>query len=195
MADEKNLSVGGYRFYTERDAQLAAAELKKIEYLEARIDYSRPDSILTVYEKTIHERIFRTPVGLQYLRELREYLLKWPEIDPESVPDIALYNTFSGEVREKNTPVRNRIKAQDAKKSGERSGFMISVILNVLLAITVICMFTMTLRSDNPNVLNYERVITDRYAQWEQDLTDRENYIREKERELKLNDNTDVFTE
>ncbi|MCM1193647.1 MAG: hypothetical protein NC123_17515 [Butyrivibrio sp.] len=195
MADDRNLSVGGYRFYTEKDAQLAAAELKKIEYLEARIDYSRPDSILTVYEKTIHERIFRTPVGLQYLKKLRDYLLKQPEFEPQRIPEIPLYNTFSGEVREKNTPARNRIKAGSGGKGGEKAGFAVSVILNILLVMAVICMFTMTLRSDNPNVLNYQRVITDRYAQWEQELKERENAIREKERELKLNDNGAVFTE
>ncbi|MDE6641393.1 MAG: hypothetical protein K2K63_12800 [Acetatifactor sp.] len=194
MADDRNLSVGGYRFYTEKDAQLAATELKKIEYLEARIDYSRPDSILMVYEKTIHERIFKTPVGLQYLKELRDYLLKQSEIDPQRVPEIPLYNSFSGEVRARSAPARNRIKAADGGKDGEKSGFTISVILNVLLVLAVICMFTITLRSDNPNVLNYQRVLTDRYAQWEQELTERENAVREKERELKLNGDTDYFT-
>lgn len=195
MADDRNLAVGGYRFYTEKDAQLAAAELKKIEYLEARIDYSRPDSILMVYEKTIQERIFKTPVGLQYLNGLRDYLLGQPEIDSQRVPEIPLYSTFSGEIREKSNPARNRIKAVNSGKDGEKSGFMISVILNVLLVLAVISMFTITLRSDNPNVLNYERVITDRYAQWEQDLTERENAVREKERELKLNGDADLFTE
>lgn len=195
MADDRNLSVGGYRFYTEKDAQLAAAELKKIEYLEARIDYSRPDSILLVYEKTIHERIFRTPVGLQYLKDLRDFLLEQPEMDPQRVPEIPLYNTFSGEVREKSAPARNRIRADSGEKGGKNAGFTISVILNVLLVLAVICMFTITLRSDHPNVLNYERVLTDRYAQWEQDLTERENVIREKERELKLNGDAEIFTE
>lgn len=195
MADDRNLSVGGYRFYTEKDAQLAAAELKKIEYLEARIDYSRPDGILMVYEKTIHERIFKTPVGLQYLKELRDYLLKQSEIDPQRVPDIPLYNSFSGEVRAKSAPARNRIRTTGGGKDGDRSGFVISVVLNILLALAVIGMFTITLRSDNPNMLNYERVLTDRYAQWEQDLTERENAVREKERELKLNNDADHFTE
>lgn len=195
MAEGRNFSVGGYRFCTEKDAQLAATELKKIEYLEARIDYSRPDSILMVYEKTIHERIFKTPVGLQYLKDLRDYLLKQSEIDPQRVPEIPLYITFSGEMREKSAPARNRIRTAGGGKGGEKSGFVISVILNVLLVLAVICMFTITLRSDNPNVLNYEKVLTDRYAQWEQDLTERENAVREKERELKLNGDTDLFTE
>ena len=37
--DKESLSVGGYRFFTEKDAQLARAEEQKIEYLEERIDY------------------------------------------------------------------------------------------------------------------------------------------------------------
>lgn len=191
MADNRNLSVGGYRFYTEKDAQLAAEELKKIEYLEARIDYSRPDSILTVYEKTIHERIFRTPVGMQYLKKLRDYLLERPEIDPERVPEIPLYQSFSGVIRERSNPAKNRIQTKD----GGKDGFKISVILNVLLILAVAAMFTITIRSDNPNILNYKRVITDKYAQWEQELTERENAVRERERELKLNGNDELFTE
>ena len=195
MADDRNLVVGGYRFYTEKDAQLATAELKKIEYLEARIDYSRVDGILKVYEKAIQERIFKTPVGLQYLNGLRDYLLGQPGIDPQRIPEIPLYITFSGEVREKSNPARNRIKTTGGGKEGEKSGFVISVILNILLVLAVISMFTITLRSDNPNVLNYERVLINRYAQWEQELTERENAVREKERELKLNGDTDHFTE
>lgn len=191
--DGKNMSVGGYRFYTEKDAQLAAAELKKIDYLEERIDYSKPDSILMVYEKSIHERIFRTPVGFQYLMGLRDYLLKQPGIEPARVPAIPLHITFSGEVREKGNPARNRIKAQEDKN--RVSGFKISVILNVLLVLAVISMFTITIRSDNPNILNYQRVITNRYAQWEQELTERENAVREKERELKLDGGGSGFTE
>ncbi len=191
MADNRNLSVGGYRFYTEKDAQLAAEELKKIEYLEARIDYSRPDSILTVYEKTIHERIFRTPVGMQYLKKLRDYLLERPEIDSERVPEIPLYQSFSGVIRERSNPAKNRIQTKD----GGKDGFKISVILNVLLILAVAAMFTITIRSDNPNILNYKRVITDKYAQWEQELTERENAVRERERELKLNGNDELFTE
>lgn len=193
MADERNLAVGGYRFYTEKDAQLAAAELKKIEYLEARIDYSRPDSILTVYEKAIHERIFKTPIGLQYLKGLRDYLLGQGEMDPGRVPQIPLYITFGGEIREKGNPARNRIKAAGSRENG-RTGFTVSVILNVLLILAVITMFTVTIRSDSPNVLNYERVITDRYAQWDQELTERENAVKEKEKQLKLSDDAELFT-
>ena len=188
MSEQQDRSVGGYLFFTEKDAKLASAERKKIEYLEARIDYSRPVSILSVYQNAIQERIFRTPVGFQYLKGLRDFLLEQPDITTQNLPDIPLYCTFSGDIREKSQPARNRIKPAKDKAEKNRSGFMLSVLLNILLVLAIAAMFMITLRSDNPNVLNYERVLTDKYASWEQELTEREQAVREKELELQIKD-------
>lgn len=184
MADQEKLSVGGYLFLTRKDAQLAEAELKKIEYLEARIDYSRPESILLVYEKSIHERLFRTPPGIDYLKKQRDFLLGQPGIPAEKVPDIELYTTFSGELRESGRQVKKRIRSTE-ERDRIKYFFRISLILNVLLLLAVMAMFNIALKSDNPNVLNYERTITNKYAEWEQNLTERERAVREKEKELR----------
>ena len=96
-AEKNKLAVGGFLFFTEKDAGLARAEEQRIAYLEERIDYSSPESIRYIYEKTIHERLFRTPVGLRYLERLRGFLLSRPEIDPATVMEIPLYVTFDGE--------------------------------------------------------------------------------------------------
>lgn len=192
MADNHELSAGGFLFFTESDARLAEAELKKIEYLESRIDYSRPESILLVYEKTIHERIFRTPVGLQYLKGLQDYLLEQPGIRREDVPDIPLYSTFGAKVREQDKPAKNRIKASPEERGKTRSRFLISAVLNVLLTLAVIAMFWIALKSDNPNIINYERNLINKYASWEQELTERERQIREKELELRTEGESDA---
>ena len=181
MAEYEKLSVGGYLFLNEKDAGLAETELKKIEYLEARIDYSRPERILTVYEKSIHERIFRTPVGFDYLQKLRDYLLEQPEIDPDAIPDIELYCRFSGEGQVHSGKIKKSTK--DTEKT--KQFFIISFILNILLIIAIAVMFRITLKSPNPNVLNYERAIIDKYAAWEEELTERERIVREIEKELK----------
>lgn len=186
-SDKASLSVGGYLFYTEKDAQAARMELKKIEYLEERIDYSSSESIRYIYEKTIHERVFRTPVGIRYLEKLREYLLSQPQTDPKAVVDIPLYMTFDGELREHSNPARHRVipsRKRDIDK--EKAGFTLSVILNVMLAAAIAAMFYISFYSEQPNIFNYERVITDKYASWEKELTEREQLIREKEKELHL---------
>ncbi len=189
MNSENNaLSVGGYLFYTEKDARLARAEEQKIEYLEARIDYSSPESIRYIYEHTIQERLFKTPVGLRYLQKLRDFLLAQPETEPGSIMDIPLYMAFDGELRENANPARERVvPSQKRDRDKEKSRFTLSVILNVLMAAAIVAMFYISYVSEQPNVINYERTLTSKYASWEQELTEREQAIREKERELKIN--------
>lgn len=186
MQGQQKLSVDGFVFFTEKDAGLAAAERKKIEYLEARVDYTRPESILSVYKSSIEKRIFRTPVGLEYLKGLREFLLAQPDADPQEIPDIPLYCHFSNEIRETSRPAKSRVKPLKGEDPEEKRRFRyrMSVMLNMLLILAIAAMFMITLRSDNPNVLNYERVLTDKYASWEQELTERESELRARELEL-----------
>lgn len=179
MENTKNRSirtVDGFCFYTEQDAELADLERKKIAYLEAKMDYSNPDSILRIYEKAIQDKIFKTPVGFFYLKHLQEYLLEQNEIAREDVEPIPLQQSFGRET------------AKEKKTASEKktSALSFSVILNLLLGAAIVAMFAITLNASQPNILNYEKVITDRYATWEQQLTEREQIVREKERELKL---------
>ena len=185
MADKEALSAGGYLFLTEKDAQLARAEEQKIEYLEERIDYSSPESIRYVYEKSIHERVFKTPIGLQYLKRQQDFLKGQPDIEPVSVMDIPLYIPFDGEIREHTSPAQAKV-APSARKDKQKAGFAISVILNVLLVFAILSMFFISFVSDQPNIVNYERVLTNKYAAWDQELTEREQVIRQKERELNI---------
>ncbi len=185
--DNSNLKqeniVEGFSFSTERDAALAATEQKKIEYLEERMNYDNPAGILNIYQKAIRERVFKTPIGLEYLKHLQEYLQTCTDIDPSSILPIPLYKNYDGEFRQQPSPARYRIKPTPKKKS---IALPVSVMLNIVLIVAVIAMFFITLKADQPNILNYERALTDRYATWEQELTEREQAIREKERELKL---------
>lgn len=185
--DEKKQTVGGYIFYTERDAQLARAEEQKIQYLESHIDYNSPESIKYVYEKTIHDRLFKTPVGLQYLKHLQEFLLEHLDTGTDDIGAIPLYTAFDVELRDETNPARQRVrpsKKRDAEKG--KAAFFISVFSNVLLIIAILAMFAISFNSEQPNVFNYERALLDKYASWEQELTEREQTVREKELELNL---------
>ena len=71
---------------------------------------------------------------------------------------------------------------QDYKKKVNK--FVISVILNIALVVAVCAMFGIASKSDNPNIINYENAVVNKYASWEQELSEREQVIREKEREL-----------
>lgn len=175
----------GYSFYTERDAVLAQNERKKVQYLEARLDYSKPETILRIYKKMIAERVFKSPVGLLFLRDMQQYLLKQPGISGDEVEAIPLYVSFEGEFREQSSPARDRVRPAPKKEQKKRSfALPISIMINIGLVVAVIAMFVIALKADQPNILNYERTITDRYASWEQELTEREQEIRLRELEL-----------
>lgn len=181
-SEEKRL-MSGFLFQSERDAKLAEVERKKIAYLESKLDYSKPEDILYIYDKTVKGKVFSTPVGMMYLKQLQEFLLGQDGIDPALVAAIPLNNIY----HEQSIAVKERIQEKKDKAiETKKSQLTISIVLNILLAIAMVAMFIISLNSDNPNIINYERNITNRYASWEQELTERENVIREKERELMI---------
>lgn len=187
MADIQDMgryAAGGYSFYTERDAALAESELRKVQYLEARLDYTKPQSILRIYNKVIEDRMLKSPVGHHFLKKIQEFLYECPEINPEAVSPIPLYVSYEGEFREQAAPARARV--MPAVRSKNSSALTISIVLNIGLAIAVIAMFIIALNADQPNILNYERQLINRYAGWEQELTERERAVREKEREIEV---------
>ena len=176
--------VDGFSFYTAQDAELALQEQKKIAYLEAHMDYHNPESILKIYQKALRERIFKTPLGVMYLKQLQQFLEQQENINPEEIPPIALYAIYDEQIRKNATPARQRVQPPDKKEKS--NALTISVTLNVALVIAIIAMFVITLNSGQPNILNYEKNLVNKYAAWEQELTEREQAVREKELELHL---------
>lgn len=164
----------GFTFLTKEEALQAEVESKRIAYIEERIDYSNPIKVLSIYNKAIDERIFEGQVGLTYLRKVQEFLMNSPEVNPEQIQAIPAFDL-----------VKHPKKEAIPKQKQERSQQLIfSVIMNIALVAAIIAMFAITLTSENPNILNYERNLQNRYASWEQELKTRENAVRAKEREL-----------
>lgn len=187
-SEEKRIA-GGFLFLTEKEAKLAEVERKKIAYLESKIDYSKPEDILYIYDKTVKENVFSTPVGMIYLKQLQEFLLNQEGIDPASVAAIPLNNTYQEYGKAQSAKERMQEK-HEQEMGAKKSQLTVSVILNMLLALAMIAMFIISLNSDSPNIINYKRVITDQYATWDQELTEREQAVREKERELMTEEET-----
>lgn len=176
--------VSGFAFYSEKDARLAEQERQKIAYLDKRIDRTNWESVLAIYKKALEDRVFRTPVGLEYLRELQGELKAEQDTLGEEIPPIPLWTNFA-DTRGKASPARRRI--QPPRETDSRDGrFRLSLIMNIVMVVAIIAMFIITLNSDQPTILNYERNLQNKYASWEQELTQREQTVREKERELHI---------
>ena len=185
MADKTEWVVEGFQFGTEQDAKLAKNEKSKVQRLEGRIDYNNPEMILAVYNKAVDNRVFKTPIGYEFLKKL-QCILKEISLSDEEVADIPVQGVYS--LRESTSPAVERVKASKKKPKPTRKtiGLRTSVFINVVLLLLVALMFWISMTGSNPTVLNYKRAVQNEYAQWEKELSERENAVREKERELLL---------
>lgn len=177
MADERVTALG-YEFACLDDAILAQSEIKKIDYLKAHLDRGDADTVKALYDKAIDEKFFKTPVGIGFLTEMREYLIETLDYSEEEVRAIPLYMFY--DTTKKEAPEK------PVKKKEHAGVLFTSIVLNIALIVAVIIMFWIATHTDHPNILNYETVLTDKYATWEQELTERETAVRQAERELEF---------
>jgi len=189
MADTQEWSVDGYHFQTQKDAEQAQSELARIEKLEEKLDYNNAHMLYAVYTKALGTHIFKTQIGYEFLHKLQKKLKELPAQE-ESIEDIDLDTLY--QLRDSTNPAVERIKASvkpkpkppKPKKTKREISLRMSIGLNVILILLVAVMFYISMNGENATVLNYERVLQNRYATWEQELTEREAVVREKEIEL-----------
>lgn len=199
--NKEELIVEGYRFGDLADADQARLELEKIRALESRLDYHNEEMVISVYNRAVMNRTFKTPVGYQYLSGIRDRLLTTgaaKETDLQAIPVQTPSN--SSAVKRQARSGSDSAGGPGSSGSTNSSGgsgsltgqrkdrfsapFGISVAMNVILVILVMVMFLITVYSDNPNIMNYRSRILNEYASWEQDLRAREREVRAREREL-----------
>ena len=173
--------IDGYRFSTDEDALMAKEELQRVNYISEKLNEDDPKSILLVYNKSITSGIFTTPVGIDFLKTIREYLIKNPSINNEEVADIQIRYSISDALFIKQN---KRYESLNVTEKSYKKPFSYSVILNIILIILIAAMFVVAIKADNPNMLNYKTAVLNEYSEWEQELTQRENAVREKESEL-----------
>ena len=181
MNNEERLIVDGYLYGNEDDVKLAKEEKKTAEYLETKINYDDIQTTLRIYNKAIKDKIFKTPAGFEFLKKMRNEMIKrgMPE---DNIGGIPLYKVFSKE--EDNKPVR--IFQVKENNDGTKEMLRFSLWANIGLIIIVIGMFIITIMGENVNILNYRHKIENEYSVWQQELEEREAVIREKEAELRI---------
>lgn len=176
--------VGGYSFTDENMAKQARTEAEGVQYVKARTDMSKPDQVFNVYHKLLQQRMFQTPVGYEYLKELQEYLKTIPGIRNEDIRPIPVADNLV--VRD----TRGISERWSRRLEKEQNKLRMSVVANFAFVVSILLMFLITATSGQTTILNYEKKIQDKYAQWEQQLTQREKAIREEEQELELDFDT-----
>lgn len=177
---KKQYTVNGYLFGDAEDVKLAQQEMSAIQYLNKKMERYNGEAILAVYQMTLEKKIFRTPIGYQYLQQLQTRMMSLG-VTKDKIPPIPLYQVYNNNYKTQEVPVRKPVKK---KVDPQVKKLHYSVLGNVILVLLVIALFVITLTGENANVINYRNAIVNEYSEWEEELTERENIVREKEREL-----------
>lgn len=186
MASKTGYSVAGYEFKSIKDAELAREEEKKIIFIKSKLNYDDPGSVKIIYDKMIKNRIFTTPVGMDFLKELHGKLIESGKFNADELSSIPLYVAYSSSPLEELPLPSRKVVKQKEEIRDYKTEYNICKFIIALLLVAIGAMFYITLQGDNPNVLNYETAIRNKYSSWEMELTEREKEIRARERELGL---------
>lgn len=206
MSNEKKnngVIVSGFEFYNAAEAKQAQKEEAGVKYIQEKIDMDEPEVILQIYNKMVEQNLFETAVGYSYLKQLQDYLKMLPGAEAEKILPIfvqhpALEKNLLGEQNTKMRSVEQNqdgqfteVRGEDSSRKSERllqtdykKKFQVAAFFCGILAICVVAMFAITATADSPTILNYETKLINRYEKWEQELSEREAAVSQKEEEL-----------
>ena len=89
MEKTEKYEVEGFLFETKEEAELARKEADAIRYLKKMNNMKNPKVMYQVYEKMISQKLFVTPIGREYLKNLQRQLLgRYEKKDIPSIPVI-----------------------------------------------------------------------------------------------------------
>lgn len=179
--------IDGFSFADDADVSLASSEIEKIKFIAGKMNMDNPRGVLAVYDKLITSGIFVTPVGYEYLRTLQSYLYKCKDIPDDAVKEIPVPISYTRALNLRSEERDEKIQADRQMRTLRktfRTEYKVSLIVNIILIIMVIAMFVITLKAENPNMINYRTAILNQYSEWEQELNEREAAIKQRELEL-----------
>ena len=176
---QKANTVNGYIFGSAGDVELANQELNAAKYIEKKISDKNVNTVLAIYRAALDKKMFRTPVGYSYMHELQKKLINGG-VNPEEIDPIPLYQVFSNLTDEKP----KRVIPVKKKREPDQKKIAMLTLVNIILAVLVIVMFFISMSGSRPTVLNYRQAIENEYSSWKEELDEREQAIKEKEREL-----------
>ena len=189
MAEEKEngkFMVGGYEFATKEEAQLAKDELNAIKYLSQKTNSKDPKKVYSLYNKIIERKLFSTHVGMNYLKNLQTFLYKSDEIPNDKIQPIPINAETQGEIniRRERSEFKSELRDMSVKVAKYKNNFTRVMIINVVLIIIIIAMFVILNTSSNPNIINYEVNIQNKYSQWQEQLQSQEESLNARENAL-----------
>lgn len=191
---KEKYSVNGIEFDSQAEAGKAQREWEGIQYVLKKNDISNPQIALILFNKLTEKQIFTTKIGIQFLENLKMQLVASEAIENKDILGYEEEERLRKEAeeteraeRQKKRDLEEAEKRQQKKKADierYKNKYYNSLILNAILIVTLIFFVFITLNSKNVNILNYENRLIDKYTAWELELTEWENDLRIREKQM-----------
>lgn len=179
--------VDGFAFSKKEEYNLALREHRNIQSIKTKMNMQNKDSVLNVYNKLAGKGILITPVGLSFMRELREILLVQFGMEETELAMIKVVDS-SSQAKTKEQFTLEQVVKDNQKKAGTIRT------LKIFLAgmiIVIIGMFAINMFLPNSGYINTENKILNQYSSWEEELKQREAAVKEKEEALGIDASDD----
>lgn len=182
MESKDNRTIEGIYFESEKEYESAYKELETIREIERKFAVGDAKVALSIYNKAVSKKSFKTIIGYMFLKRLRDTIVSCGLVDSES-----LYPIPVGDKQEKKENVR-LAPAEDNKYlllyRNENKKKKAAIMAVVVLAVVIVIMFFVTAGTKYSFVTyftDYENDIRneviDEYEQWEKELTEREEAL------------------
>lgn len=179
--------IMGFEFQNEEEYITAKKELEYINKINENIKTAKPEQLLEIYNKIVNDKMFRTPVGMEYLRNIQLSLVKNKQIDKSRIQSIPAI-VYNDEGDSKKSSVKTIVNNSDSKSLKENKKYIKykdlytkMIIVNVALVLVIIVMFVISHNSKKFDEDYYKESIENEYISWEQSIQERESIVKEKE--------------
>ncbi len=202
---EQSYHVAGFSFANEDMGKLAEKEMKAIAYINKQLDKNHPEAIVELYKSAVSQGMFQTAIGYQYLSELRDFIVSLEAAEASELPDIPVKDEVLISKKEKKEEDEGKRKSKKQEEAAAKDNhidkaspsdikykkrFRYSLIANIAFVVVIAIMLYIASTSNSPTILDYETKLVNKYSSWEQELTEREADLDQREANLKEESNT-----
>lgn len=134
---KERFALNGYSFGTKAEWEEAKKEEEAIGYIRAKTDLSDPPTVLKLYSSLVEKETFCTPVGMDFLRELKKSILLSGAAGEDSLPGIPvkIAPKKSRRTEELTKEAENKYKlAADYYKDKLKNARIVIAVLGVVVA-------------------------------------------------------------
>lgn len=184
--------IGGYKFAARPDYERALKEQETINYITANTNFSDIKAVLKMYNRAVENKSFKTAIGVNFMKELRDKIVSSGILDEEQVSPIPVQK-LDGNLStrlsrdEKDAQIKRYREAYENADAGRK----IRNIIIAFLVVIIVAMVIVTYMS-RYSVFTYftdyktdmENELIDQYEHWQKELEKRESAVKNKEDEL-----------